>query len=278
MEKRNYIRKIRNATLSSGYIGMDAFSQKIPNRIFVCIWSSEPSIKKRTKISVAKQDLYNNLIFKLKNDIKRLFVLKFSKTSTAFDKDGFFWTATKGHHFEIKGEAKGNTVSFAGTPKTNRFFQNLLQVITPVKNKSIDLATYMKNNFDIIGKNTYAFSIYLQIKFYADEIIIGSSKEKIYRFEDLSFLQDCPTIHGILYEYSVTSKKQRITKKNVDVVHVAPSPEINNQDLELDVRNIFKNSLSPFMSKFCDIAPNDEDYKELIDDILSNLSRVNNEE
>ncbi|WP_372368112.1 hypothetical protein [Candidatus Uabimicrobium sp. HlEnr_7] len=269
--KRNYIRKLRHASLSLGYIGKSAFAQN-PTRIFACVWPSESSVKERISFFVEYCDNKKCLTFNLKSSREQLFVLKFSKTSTAFDGEGFFWVATKGHHVELKGRVAEDKVIFSDTKQKNNFLHNMLQVI-PAKSPVL-LSKYLEENFDVIGKNTYGFSAYLQIKFYNGKIQIGKHCEEIYQLENTSFLAQSVVIQSILYEYATTTKNSALKKKDIDILPIASPSQAKAQDANLDIRDVFKNCLDPFISKYTDQQPDDEDYRGLIDDILANLSRI----
>lgn len=274
MAKRKYIRKLRESSISDGYIGADAFGDKTPRRIFICIWSSEPSMS-RVEVFVSEENGKKCLCFELSRDISRSFAIKFSKTSTAFDTQGFFWTATKGHHFEIQGVSKESEVFFYAKRKSSRFFHDLLDVIGDCG--KIYLHKYMQENFDTTAKNTYAFCIYLQVQFSSDTLTIGKSTQEIYRFENLDFLKKCPDINSLLFEYITENNEVSMVKSSSDNHHIlqfSPAPEITEKEVALDVRNVLKDCIEPFIGKFNKALPSDDDYYELVDHILLRLSGI----
>ena len=278
MVKRRYIRKLRESSISDGYIGADAFGDKTPRRIFACIWASEPSMS-RVEVFVCEEDGQKCLCFELGRDISRSFAMKFSKTSTAFDQCGFFWTASKGHHFEVQGVSKGTEVFFYAKRKSSRFFRDLLEVIG--KSTKVYLHEFMQENFDTIAKNTYAFCMYLQVQFFKEELNLGKSTQLIYRFESLDFLKECPDIRSVLFEYTAENSENSMVKSpsdNHQILQFSPAPQITEKEVALDVRNVLKDCIEPFIGKFKQEIPNDDDYYELVDHILLKLSGICDEE
>ncbi|WP_372370676.1 hypothetical protein [Candidatus Uabimicrobium sp. HlEnr_7] len=280
---RTYIRRLKNCGLQSGYIGTTAFKGVIPTKIFLCIWPTDPNIKNRAYFSIRK--IAGNNIFVLQTTVEHRghYVLKFDKTANIFDSEGFFWTAAKGHNFQIETkDIENNQVFFCCDHiNKNRFFLDMLQVISAENhNEDVSLVDYLQKTFNVRDKNTYGFAIYLQVDFKRDKIQFGNSCEEVYRFVSPRFFLGDINISALLYEYNKDYQAQTnsttVDPKVIEQTH-SDVGKVDSIETRQSVRDVLKNCISSFLNEKHQQQLNDDDYTCLVEDILENLSKVYHE-
>lgn len=274
---RTYIRRLKNCGLRSGYISASAFKGVTPKKLFLCIWPSDPNITNRARFFVCAENLLTLCASQHVDENK--YILKFDKTANVFDEDGFFWTTAKGHNFQIETEEiENNRLHFRiNSSNKNRYFRDMLSVIFGEEQQTY-LSEYLQKNFRVEEKNTYAFCIYMQVKFHKDKICFGDTSEQIYRFvSPCTFLGNI-NISAILYEYS-KEYKAKMTSMAVDpkIIEEVQGENDLQIDTKEDVRSVLKNCISGFLHNKDSRKINDEDYALLVEDILENLSKIYHE-
>ena len=152
---RTYIRRLKNCGLQGGTVSVSAFKGVIPTKLFLCIWPTDPNIKNRAQFYIRKID--NNIVLVLRATTTTptdKIILKFDKTANVFDDQGFFWTASKGHNFQIETvEIDDNDILFcADHINKNRFFLDMLQVIGICSEDEIAITEYLQKKFAVHEK------------------------------------------------------------------------------------------------------------------------------
>ncbi len=309
------IRKLRHKTLKEGYIYASAFDGLEIKKFYLCVWDSDFNMANRALFVIRANRLENSclpqyaLVLKSKEEAfyqkGKKYTLRFSKTSNVFDKDGFFWSGAKGHSFQIQSREIQENFGVLFFPfqrkNHNTFFFALLETGGQFLAKSdLPLESFLEKKWDVSGKGTYGFSIYLQSYLQVEEVRFGDSVEMVYRFDLQESLPDRDiSLESILYEYKPTQakpKKPKIRKKekladeiNWDVpenngasrCYVMDPKDLQHKrdiqkesHLRLDMQMILKDSIQKFIENFGNQNPQDEDYYDLVEQILEKLERL----
>lgn len=280
---RTYIRRLKNSGLQGGTVSVSAFKGVVPTKLFLCIWPTDPNIKNRAHFYIRKMEDNVVLVLRATKTPTTDCILKFDKTANVFDDQGFFWTASKGHNFQIEtAEIDNNDILFcADHVNKNRFFLDMLQVIGTYSESEIAITEYLQKNFDVHKKNTYAFAIYFQVEFKRDKIEFGNSCEEVFRFRSPRSVLGDINISALLYEYSKDYRPQMVTTsvdpKVIEETHSSFSNIVESSDTRHSVRDILKTCIGNFLQNKQPENFSDDDYTCLVEDILENLSKVYHE-
>ncbi|BBM83060.1 hypothetical protein [Candidatus Uabimicrobium amorphum] len=278
---RTYIRRLKNCGLQGGTVSVSAFRGVVPTKLFLCIWPTDPNIKNRARFSVRRVDNNTLLVLHTVKSPAQSCVVKFDKTANVFDNDGFFWTAAKGHNFQLQtAEINHREVLFcADHVNKNRFFSDMLQVISASYRNEITLVEYLQKTFAVHEKNTYAFAIYLQVEFKREKIEFGNSCEEVYRFHSPRSILGDVNISALLYEYSKDYRPQMVsTAVDPKVIEETHSRDaLESCETRHSVRDVLKTCIANFLHEKQSTKLNDDDYTCLVEDILENLSKVYDE-
>lgn len=261
------IKILRNRTLKEGYVSATAFEQT-PRKLFVCVWPADPHVQERMALTVRAlsqsdenapdYERYALVAESAGAPAKaRRYILKFYKTAQAFDLESFgpagerkfFWQGGKGSRFQITtDEVAAADIIFRAAPHRNNniIFCNMLAAIgREAQKNACPLTGYLEENFDVSGKRTYSFEVYLQVPLALDQIRFGESVEDIYRFSREAVPGKNFPVVSILYEYTrdAVPIKRRHFHENMAGPH---SGESRAEEVLLDVKQIMSECISDF--------------------------------
>ncbi|NUM34501.1 MAG: hypothetical protein HUU50_08155 [Candidatus Brocadiae bacterium] len=309
------IRKLRHKTLQEGYIYASAFECVDIKKFYLCIWDSYYNAKSRVHLVVQPIEYENGMIAQYALVLKfsqesfyeknKKYLLRFSKTSEVFDREGFFWIGAKGSSFKVQTKEIEKNLGIFFLSKAiknqNISFVSLLKMASEFSNQeAISLESFLKQKWEVHKKGTYSFAIYLHTYLQLDKICFGDSVEMVYRFDPGKSLPEKDfSVDTILYEYKpnrLSAKKKPRQKEIPEKKSVSLPYEYQNQESSsvkfysmdqeilqqkgydprqgnfmLDIKLILKESVQGFIKKFQDKNPQDENYDDLAEEILQKL-------